>query len=109
MKMQFVLLLEERTDFTAKQQKMEELETISFSLFPRISHFIPKFFFIFDLKKVNPSSVLIHSLGGLGQSLGENVDSGCRVIFGSRCHGFLQFPWKTLTRLQTRPQLTMKS
>lgn len=24
MKMQFVLLLEERTDFTAKQQKMEE-------------------------------------------------------------------------------------
>lgn len=45
-KMQFVLLLEERTDFTAKQQKMEELETISFSLFPRISHFNPKFFFI---------------------------------------------------------------
>lgn len=46
MKMQFVLLLEERTDFTAKQQKMEELETISFSLFPRISHFNPKFFFV---------------------------------------------------------------
>lgn len=46
MKMQFVLLLEERTDFTAKQQKMEELETIGFSLFPRISHFNPKCFSI---------------------------------------------------------------